>query len=122
MRSVTSKQEFTMKKITAITTFLLAGAVLGASVAPVSADEDMDRSHPKEFVRDSVITTKVKSKLAAQHLSSLANVHVDTDRDGVVWLSGTTHSREAADKAVEITRETANVRDVHDDIRVVPEK
>jgi hyperosmotically inducible protein len=110
-----------MKKINVITTVLVASSLLATAVA-FSEDADMDRSHPKEFVRDSVITTKVKSKLAAQHLASLARVHVDTDRDGVVWLSGTTHSREAADKAVELARETENVRDVHDDIRVTPGK
>jgi hyperosmotically inducible protein len=39
------------------------------------------------FVKDSAITTKIKTKLAADHPTSLALVHVDTDKDGVVWLT-----------------------------------
>jgi len=36
-----------------------------------------------------------KSKLAADHLGSLAHIHVDTDENGVVWLSGSAHNQEA---------------------------
>ena len=40
--------------------------VLGTALAPVAAfaaDSDMDRSKPATFVKDSVITTKIKTKL-----------------------------------------------------------
>ena len=65
--------------------------VIGTLMAPMaaySADPDTDRSNPEAFVKDSVITTKVKTKLASEHLGSIANVRVDTDKDGVVFLSG----------------------------------
>ena len=84
-------------------------------------DADVDRSHPKAFVKDSVITTKIKSKLAADHVSSLAKIRVDTDADGVVWLSGSAHSKDEIKRAVEIARNTEGVRGVHSALIVKPD-
>ena len=78
----------------------------------------MDRSHPGAFVKDSVITTKIKSKLAAEHIKSLGRLHVDTDENGVVWLRGRAKSQEAVDRAVEIARETEGVKEVRNHITV----
>jgi hyperosmotically inducible periplasmic protein len=95
---------------------LAAGSLLG-SIA-IAQDSDTDRSHAKAFVKDSAITTKIKSKLAAEHITSLGRIHVDTDKDGVVWLSGSARSQTAIDKAVEIARGTEGVRDVRNDVVV----
>ncbi len=65
-------------------TWLLSATLLGPIVAVAAGDQDTGRSHPKECVKDSVITTKVKAKLAAEHITSLGRIHVDTGRDGVV--------------------------------------
>lgn len=73
---------------------------------------------PVAFVKDSAITTKIKTRLAAEHMTSLADIHVDTDKDGVVWLSGSVKTQKAADRAVAIARATAHVKKVHSDIRV----
>ena len=100
------------------TTLMVIGVLLGPVVAVATEDSDADRSHPKAFVKDSAITTKVKTKLAAAHITSLGNIHVDTDADGVVWLHGTAHTQEAADKAVAIARETEGVKAVHSRIKV----
>jgi hyperosmotically inducible periplasmic protein len=103
------------------TTLMIVGVLLGPVVAvsvAATEDSDADRSHPKAFVKDSAITTKVKAKLAAEHITSLGNIHVDTDADGVVWLHGTAHTQEAADKAVAIARETEGVKGVHSRITV----
>jgi hyperosmotically inducible periplasmic protein len=103
------------------TTLMIVGVLLGPVVAvsvAATEDSDADRSHPKAFVKDSAITTKVKAKLAAEHITSLGNIHVDTDADGVVWLHGTAHTQEAADKAVAIARETEGVKGVHSRIKV----
>ena len=70
-------------------------------------------------MKDSAITTKIKTRLAADHITSLADIHVDTDKHGVVWLSGSVKTREAADEAVSIARSTAHVKRVHSDIKVV---
>jgi hyperosmotically inducible periplasmic protein len=100
------------------TTLMVIGLLLGPVVALATEDTDADRSHPKAFVKDSAITTKVKTKLAGEHITSLGNIHVDTDVDGVVWLDGTAHTQEAADKAVAIARETEGVKGVHSRIKV----
>jgi hyperosmotically inducible protein len=71
-----------------------------------------------EFMKESAITTYIKTKLAAEHITSLERIHVDTDKDGVVWLSGTASNRRAADKAVSIARDSEHVKDVHSDITI----
>jgi hypothetical protein len=47
-------------------------------VAVANEDSDSDRSHPKAFVNDSAITTKIKTQLAAEHITSLGPIHGDT--------------------------------------------
>jgi hyperosmotically inducible protein len=94
------------------TKFAITCLIFSAFIAPIvmSADDrDSDRSHPKAFVKDSAITTKVKSKLAAAHITSLARIHVDTDAEGVVWLSGTARSEDEIDRAVSIAKDTEGV-------------
>lgn len=97
---------------------LVFGALMSSAVVIAAEDSDADRSHPKAFVKDSAITSKVKAKLAAEHITSLGRIHVDTDKDGVVWLRGTAHTQEAADKAESIARETEGVKAVHSSIKV----
>lgn len=99
------------------TTCFVIGSVL-APVAAYAADGDTDRSRPKTFVKDSVITTKIKTKLAAEHPASAKHIKVDTDKNGVVWLSGTTDSQAEADKAVEIARNTEGVKSVNSKLTV----
>jgi hyperosmotically inducible protein len=94
--------------------------VLGTFVAvcSVSAMSVMADSDAGVYVKDSVITTKVKTKLAAKHMSTLTNIKVDTDKDGVVWLSGTAPTKDASDLAEMITKDTDGVRSVHNKIIV----
>ena len=108
-----------MQAFFGVCTFVLI-ALLTFSVAR-AADSDTDRTHPQTFVKDSVITTKVKANLAADHASNLARVHVDTDQNGVVWLSGTVESAAIASRAVAITEKTDGVRSVRNDIKVKAE-
>jgi hyperosmotically inducible protein len=110
-------KENIMKK-TLATTLLAIGVLLGPVVAVATEDSDMDRSNPKAFVKDSAITTEIKSKLAAAHITSLGNIHVDTDANGVVWLHGTAHTQKAVDRAVAIARETEGVKDVRSKLTV----
>jgi hyperosmotically inducible periplasmic protein len=97
--------------------------VIGTLLAPFAvhaADTatDTDRTHPKTFVKDSVITTKVKAKLAQEKVSSLAHIKVDTHGKGAVVLSGKVRTQEEADKAVSIARETEGVTSVKSKILV----
>ena len=97
---------------------LLAGALLLPAISYAADDQDADRTHPKAFVKDSAITTKVKARLAAEHLSSLAKIHVDTDANGTVWLTGTARSQEEIDRAVSIAQGTERVRDVKNELTI----
>jgi hyperosmotically inducible periplasmic protein len=95
--------------------------VLGTMLAPVAAyaaDGDADRANPATFVKDSVITTKIKTQLAAEHLGSAKHISVDTDRDGVVWMSGTANSQEEVNQAVAIAKNTEGVKMVKSDLKV----
>ena len=95
--------------------------VIGTLLAPVAgytADSDMDRSHPKSYVKDSAITTKIKAKLAAENLTSTMHIKVDTDSNGVVWLSGTAKTQAEIDQAVTIARNTEGVKSVENHIKV----
>ena len=102
---------------TLATTCVLFGTLLGSAVI-AAEDSDTDRSHPVAFVKDSAITTKIKTRLAAEHITSLGRIHVDTDKDGVVWLTGSARTQEAADKAVSIARATEHVKAVHSEITI----
>jgi hyperosmotically inducible periplasmic protein len=93
----------------------------GMFLVPVlghAEDSDTDRSHPKAFVKDSVITAKIKAKLAADKLTSLTHIKVDTDDNGNVWLSGTARTKEEADKAHSIAHATEGVKSVKNHIKV----
>lgn len=98
-------------------TCLISSMLLGSAVI-LAQDSATDRSHPKAFVKDSAITMKIKAKLAAEHITSLGRIHVDTDKNGVVWLSGSARTKEAIDKAVSIAKETEGVKGVHSHIKI----
>ena len=104
-------------KVKVVMTLLACGMLIGPCVT-MAQDSDTDRSHAKAFVKDSAITTEIKTKLAAEHITSLGRIHVDTDKDGVVWLRGSAGTQEAIDKAVSIARETKGVKDVHNHIKI----
>jgi hyperosmotically inducible protein len=103
---------------------LILASMLTASVvcAPLALADDAgtttDTNH--HFVKDSVITTKVKSKLAAKHLTTLTRIKVDTDENGVVWLSGRAPTQDAVDMAAMIAKDTDGVKSVHNDIAIQP--
>jgi len=97
---------------------LIATALMLPVAGFASEDRDADRSHPKTFVKDSAITAKIKTKLAAEHPGTLARVHVDTDDHGVVWLSGKVRSEEQRERAIAIARETEGVTDVKSHLHI----
>lgn len=109
-------------KIQLATAWLAIGMIL-TPIVGFTADSNTGHSSPVEFVKDSVITTKIKTKLAAEtHLSSLKHIKVDTDKNGAVFLSGTAHSQAEVDKAVSIARDTKGVTTVHNDIKIMEHK
>jgi osmotically-inducible protein OsmY len=70
-----------------------------------------------EYVDDSVITTKVKSLLAADDFLKSFQIGVETFK-GTVQLSGFVASQQAVDKAGEIARSVKGVTSVKNDLVV----
>ena len=70
---------------------------------------------------DSMITTKVKTKLTADRVKNLVSVNVDT-KDGVVHLKGTVPNEQAKAEAERLTKDTDGVVSVTNDIKVSPRK
>ena len=97
---------------------LSLGAALGTVGAFAAEDADAVATTTRVFVRDSAITTKVKTKLAENHLTSLARIHVESDKDGVVGLSGTANTQQAIDEAVTIASAVDHVQSVHSDVTI----
>ena len=70
-----------------------------------------------EYVDDSVITTKVKSLLAADDFLKSFEISVETYK-GSVQLSGFVNSQQAVDNAGEIARSVKGVKSVKNDLIV----
>ena len=70
-----------------------------------------------EYVDDSVITTKVKTLLAADDFLKSFRISVETYK-GKVQLSGFVGSQKAVDKAGEIARSVKGVKSVKNDLVV----
>jgi hypothetical protein len=70
-----------------------------------------------EYIDDSVITTKVKSLLAADDFLKSFQISVESYQ-GTVQLSGFVNSQKAVDKAVEIVRSVKGVKSIKNDLIV----
>jgi osmotically-inducible protein OsmY len=89
---------------------LLIATLAGCASTPT-------RSSTGEYVDDSVITTKVKSLLAADDFLKSFQIGVETYK-GVVQLSGFVNTQKAVDKAIEITRSVEGVKSIKNDLIV----
>jgi osmotically-inducible protein OsmY len=70
-----------------------------------------------EFVDDSVITTKIKSLLAADDFLKSFQIGVET-RKGIVQLSGFVNSQQAVNKAGQIAGSVKGVKSIKNDLIV----
>jgi hyperosmotically inducible protein len=94
---------------------VLCFSFLSLFCAQVFANTDMTKKDVSNTVSDSVITTKVKSKLVMDHSLSALKVHVSTNSDGVVALSGTVDSDSDAAALIQMVQSTDGVTDVNVD-------
>ena len=83
-----------------------------AVCAPARAEESTG-----EYVDDSVITAKVKALLAEDDFLKSFQISVETNK-GTVQLSGSVDSRDAVNKAGEITRSVEGVTSVKNNLIV----
>src|SRR5437764_13677770 len=93
-----------LKAFTALTIVALFAAALAACSATTgkSVGENVD---------DVTITSEVKAKLAAEKISTLTNIRVDTDRR-TVYLAGTVDDAEMRARAEAIARRVTHVSSV----------
>jgi osmotically-inducible protein OsmY len=103
-----------MKKKNVVIHFLV---LLMLSVVLVACGSTSKKSSTGEYIDDTVITTKVKSQLAADDLLKSFQISVESYK-GTVQLSGFVNSQAAADKAAQIARGVAGVRSVKNDLIV----
>ena len=97
-----------MEKRTVVIHFLLVLTLLATFGVCMSA---LAQESAGEYVDDSVITTKVKSLLAADDFLKSFQIGVET-RKGIVQLSGFVDSQQAIDKAGQIARGVGGVNSV----------
>jgi hypothetical protein len=70
-----------------------------------------------DYIDDSVITTKIKSQLAADDFLKSFQISVES-RKGIAQLSGFVDSQKAVDKAGQIARGVEGVKSVRNDLIV----
>jgi hyperosmotically inducible periplasmic protein len=107
-----------MKTNKLVLSFLVVGALLGSAAGCSSTDSGRHRSETGEYVKDSVITSKIKAKLAAEKDVSAMNITVDTDNNGVVVLGGTASNQAEKDKAHSIAHSVEGVTKVINHIKI----
>jgi hyperosmotically inducible protein len=103
-----------MKKRTVFIPFLLVLMLMATFVSCASTPKHEGTG---EYVDDSVITTKVKSLLAADDFLKSFQISVETYK-GIVQLSGFVNSHQAVDKAGQITRDVKGVKSVKNNLIV----
>jgi len=95
--------------------------------AAVETTRDTTKDAPKDTtkkdgigdeVSDTWITTKVKTTFAGDKKLKGSDIHVDTDHNGVVVLSGFVKNDVARAHAVAVARDTKGVREVKDELRL----
>jgi hyperosmotically inducible protein len=113
-----------MKSVLALS-YLIAGAALfpAASFAQSAADPQTatDQSQTQDTTQaaaNSPIASKIKSEMAAEHVSSMNSISVDADASGVVSLTGSAGSQADVDKVVSIAHNTAGVTAVNNNVTV----
>ena len=83
----------------------------------VACDSPSKQERAGEYVDDSVITTKVKSLLAADDILKSFDITVETNK-GNVQLSGLVDSQMTVDKAGEIAKGVSGVKSVKNSLSV----
>jgi hyperosmotically inducible protein len=113
---------FQQQGVTMSSKLRTAAFVISAMMMPFAAgaadNTSMGDSKPVRAVKDSVITAKVKSKLAAEREGYTKSVSVKTTSAGVVTLTGTALTKEEADKAESIAKSTEGVTSVVNNIKI----
>jgi hyperosmotically inducible protein len=97
-------------------------ALAGILLLPLAGYAADGTDSAKTVVKDSVITTKIKAALAAEKVSSLVKIGVETDGAGAVVLTGSVTTQARSDKAAKIAAAVKGVTAVDNRIQIVADK
>ena len=104
-----------------VMTSLIAGALLAPMVG-YTADGDSVRSLPYPVLMeamDPALTSQIKEKVGAK-MSYKVNVSIDTDKNGVVFLSGNARNQAEVAQVESIARSVKGVTSVQNTIQIAP--
>lgn len=90
--------------------------VAAAALALAACASTPTRESAGEYMDDSLITTKVASRLMADPQIHSTDIEVETFK-GTVQLSGFVDNRDQAARAADIASRVPGVREVHNDLR-----
>ena len=102
-------------KISQLASLLVAAALVTPLVGHA---DDKPAGTAKAWVKDSVVTTKIKTQLATSKISSLAMVHVETDANGWVQLTGKVATQAEKDRAEAIAKAVDGVKSVDNQLTI----
>ncbi|MBW2101014.1 MAG: BON domain-containing protein [Deltaproteobacteria bacterium] len=103
-----------MKKWNRFVGYLVLFMLIATFVACASTSKQESTG---EYVDDSVITAKIKFRLANDDFLKSFQISVETYK-GIVQLSGFVNSQQAVDKASQISRSVKGVKSVKNDLTV----
>ena len=112
-----------MRAIRVVSTVMLL-SLSGVSTLAGSASPSEDQSaggasrDASAILESAALTARIKTALTA---AGAASVQVATTQGGIVQLSGFVDHPEDAERAVEVARQVKGVKEVYNDIRVLPE-
>ena len=95
-------------------------SLLLTALAGTAAAQGAEGSAGPRWVPDSAITVAITARLAAERFSRMTHLRIETDRGGVVSLSGHAGSRREAIRAASIARGIEGVLRVDNHIVIGP--
>jgi hyperosmotically inducible periplasmic protein len=98
--------------------FLLAGALWLPAAGAGEADRWPDQAAFPTPAADPAVAAKIRARLAKDKELHGGHIRVETDDRGFVQLSGTARSQAAADRAIDIAKNTQGVILVQSEIKV----
>lgn len=98
----------------------LTASLILISILFISTIAVAENSSVGEFVKDSAITTQIKSKiLVAKDIDSL-HIKVDTDNNGIVVLTGAVKSAKEKERVHNIAHDVDGVKKVLNNLKIDP--
>ncbi len=97
------------------------GIILSLAISLPGCAIIQGKSTPPQYANDAAATTAIKAKLLQSDITSAPNIHVET-QNGIVQMSGFVSSRAQVQEAQRLAMSTNGVRQVINDLVVMPRK